>query len=79
MRDFEKTKRTTLKRLHDRGHFDRETVYAILDEGDYGDPVWAGVVPVSLVCGAAYPDPQLSPGIEAPANIPKAGPFKTGA
>ena len=32
MQDFEKTKRTTLKRLHERGHFDRDTVYAILDE-----------------------------------------------
>ena len=221
MRDFEKTKRTTLKRLHDRGHFDRETVYAILDEAlvchvgivvdgrpvviptafwrdgdtlylhgssasrliraleggaeacvtvslldglvmarsafhhslnyravvifghpeaveddaakraalrlfmerlapgrweelrpvtdtelkatglvrlalaeasakirtgppiddeeDYGDEVWAGVVPVSLVCGAAHPDPRLGRGISAPANIPKAGPFKAGA
>ena len=49
------------------------------DEEDYGDAVWAGVVPVSLVCGAAEPDPRLTPGIAETANIPKAGPFKAGA
>ena len=32
MQGFEKTKRATLKRLHERGHFDRDTAYAILDE-----------------------------------------------
>jgi nitroimidazol reductase NimA-like FMN-containing flavoprotein (pyridoxamine 5'-phosphate oxidase superfamily) len=30
---FPQTNRTNLKRLAKRGHFDRETVYAILDEG----------------------------------------------
>jgi nitroimidazol reductase NimA-like FMN-containing flavoprotein (pyridoxamine 5'-phosphate oxidase superfamily) len=30
---FPQTERTKLKRLPKRGHFDRETVYAILDEG----------------------------------------------
>ena len=30
---FPKTERTTLKRLPKRGHYERETVYAILDEG----------------------------------------------
>ncbi|MFN2531127.1 MAG: pyridoxamine 5'-phosphate oxidase family protein [Pyrinomonadaceae bacterium] len=30
---FTKTNRTTLKRLPKRGHYERETVYAILDEG----------------------------------------------
>src|ERR1041384_6610128 len=30
---FPQTDRTKLKRLPKRGHFDRETVYAILDEG----------------------------------------------
>lgn len=35
MTDFAKTKRTTLKRYPDRGRFDRETVYAILDEALY--------------------------------------------
>jgi nitroimidazol reductase NimA-like FMN-containing flavoprotein (pyridoxamine 5'-phosphate oxidase superfamily) len=33
MEDFEPSERTTLKRLPKRGHFERETVYAILDEG----------------------------------------------
>ncbi len=33
MKTFEKTERTTLKRLPARGHYDRELVYAILDEG----------------------------------------------
>src|SRR4029078_12187810 len=30
---FTQTERTKLKRLPKRGHFDRETVYGILDEG----------------------------------------------
>ncbi len=33
MSDFEPTERTTLKRRAARGHYDRDTVYAILDEG----------------------------------------------
>ena len=33
MTSFPETKRTNLKRLPKRGHFDRETVYGILDEG----------------------------------------------
>jgi uncharacterized protein len=32
MSDLQPTSRTTLRRLPQRGHFDRETVYAILDE-----------------------------------------------
>ena len=32
MADYEKTKRTTLKRAHERGSYDRATVHAILDE-----------------------------------------------
>ena len=48
------------------------------DEEDYGDPIWAGVIPVSLVCGTPEPDPRLSAGIAEPANIPKSGPFKLG-
>ena len=30
---FEPTPRTKLKRIPDRGHYDRETIYRILDEG----------------------------------------------
>lgn len=33
MNAFEKTERTTLKRLPARGHYDRDLVYRILDEG----------------------------------------------
>lgn len=33
MENFEQTARTTLKRLPKRGHYERETVYGILDEG----------------------------------------------
>jgi len=33
MKTFEKTERTTLKRLPARGVYDRELVYSILDEG----------------------------------------------
>src|SRR6476660_6877702 len=33
MPTFPQTNRTNLKRLPKRGHFDRDTVYAILDEG----------------------------------------------
>src|SRR3954471_11180772 len=33
MSDLSPTERTSLKRLPKRGHFDRETVYSILDEG----------------------------------------------
>src|SRR4051812_34330760 len=33
MENFEPTERTTLKRLPKRGHYERETVYGILDEG----------------------------------------------
>lgn len=31
--DFQPTPRTRLKRVHERGHYDRETVYRILDAG----------------------------------------------
>ncbi|HEY6402121.1 MAG TPA: pyridoxamine 5'-phosphate oxidase family protein, partial [Blastocatellia bacterium] len=33
MESFESTERTTLKRLSQRGSYDREVVYRILDEG----------------------------------------------
>ena len=33
MDDFPKTERTRVKRLHQRGRYDRDTVYAILDAG----------------------------------------------
>ncbi|UVK46294.1 pyridoxamine 5'-phosphate oxidase family protein [Mesorhizobium sp. AR07] len=39
------------------------------DEEDYGHPVWAGVIPVRTVVGAAEPCPRLLPGIERPSNL----------
>ncbi|TRC72801.1 pyridoxamine 5'-phosphate oxidase family protein [Mesorhizobium sp. WSM4307] len=39
------------------------------DEEDYGHPVWAGVIPVRTVIGAAEPCPRLLPGIERPRNL----------
>ena len=39
------------------------------DEEDYGHPVWAGVIPVRMVIGAAEPCPRLLPGIERPGNL----------
>lgn len=39
------------------------------DEEDYGHPVWAGVIPVRTVIGAAEPCPRLLPGIERPGNL----------
>jgi uncharacterized protein len=39
------------------------------DEEDYGHPVWAGVIPVSMVIGAAEPCPRLLPGMEQTAGV----------
>ena len=39
------------------------------DEADYGDPVWAGVVPVTESLGEPVPDPRLAPGIALPAYL----------
>lgn len=36
------------------------------DEEDYGLPVWAGVLPLSLVAGAPIADPRLPPDIQPP-------------
>jgi nitroimidazol reductase NimA-like FMN-containing flavoprotein (pyridoxamine 5'-phosphate oxidase superfamily) len=36
------------------------------DEEDYSLPVWAGVVPLTLISGDPVPDPRLDPEIEAP-------------
>jgi uncharacterized protein len=33
VQDFKPTEKTRVKRLHERGHYDRETVYRILDAG----------------------------------------------
>ncbi|MER9641678.1 pyridoxamine 5'-phosphate oxidase family protein [Mesorhizobium sp. M0239] len=39
------------------------------DEEDYGHPVWAGVIPVRMVVGAAEPCPRLLPGTVRPQNL----------
>ncbi|MEO5760552.1 MAG: pyridoxamine 5'-phosphate oxidase family protein [Mesorhizobium sp.] len=39
------------------------------DEEDYEHPVWAGVIPVRMVVGAAEPCPRLLPGIARPGNL----------
>jgi len=39
------------------------------DEEDYALPVWAGVLPLSMVAGEPVADPRLAPGTPVPANI----------
>lgn len=39
------------------------------DAEDLGHPVWAGVIPVQTVIGAAEPCPDLAPGIAQPQNL----------
>ncbi|WP_158743682.1 pyridoxamine 5'-phosphate oxidase family protein [Acidisphaera sp. L21] len=39
------------------------------DDEDYALPVWAGVLPLSVIAGAPIPDPRLAPGTPLPANI----------
>ena len=41
MKEFEKTKKTTITRLAKRGSYDKETVYAILDEALYCTLAWS--------------------------------------
>jgi uncharacterized protein len=36
------------------------------EEQDYSFPVWAGVIPLTLVPGEPEPDPHLAPGFEPP-------------
>jgi nitroimidazol reductase NimA-like FMN-containing flavoprotein (pyridoxamine 5'-phosphate oxidase superfamily) len=39
------------------------------DEEDYGLPIWAGVVPMSLVPGEPVPDPRLPQDVERAASV----------
>src|SRR5260370_9398113 len=57
---FPKTERTTLKRLPKRGHYEHETVYAIVDEGFIGHVgfVFEGK-PVVIPTGYARADDKL--------------------
>jgi uncharacterized protein len=40
------------------------------NEEDYGWPVWAGVIPLTLTAGEPQPDPRLEPGFDPPAWSP---------
>jgi hypothetical protein len=46
------------------------------DEPDYALPVWAGVIPIRQIFGAAIPDPRLAPGTAWPKHL---GSFVDGA
>jgi uncharacterized protein len=39
------------------------------DEDDYGLPIWAGVVPLSVVARPPVPDARLVEGVEVPASV----------
>ena len=39
------------------------------DEPDYGLPVWAGEIPLTLTAGAPVPDPRLAPDLEPPSHV----------
>jgi uncharacterized protein len=39
------------------------------DDEDYALPVWAGVIPLSLVAGAPRPDPRLAAGTPVPGYV----------
>jgi nitroimidazol reductase NimA-like FMN-containing flavoprotein (pyridoxamine 5'-phosphate oxidase superfamily) len=39
------------------------------DDEDYALPIWAGVVPLSLVPGEPMPDPRLLPGIDVAPSV----------
>jgi len=39
------------------------------EEADYSLPIWAGVLPLTVVPGAPISDPKLIPGLQPPANV----------
>jgi nitroimidazol reductase NimA-like FMN-containing flavoprotein (pyridoxamine 5'-phosphate oxidase superfamily) len=39
------------------------------DEEDYGLPIWAGVLPLTLTPGEVVDDPRLGDGLEPPGNV----------
>jgi hypothetical protein len=74
---------TRVRREPSRGVYDRATVDAILRRGlgqsagppkdneeDYGWPIWAGVIPLSLTAGEPEPDPALEGDFEPPVWSP---------
>ncbi len=38
-------------------------------EGDYSLSIWAGVIPLKTLAGAAVADPRLAPGTALPASV----------
>ena len=56
-----------LQTLARRVHTGRVRNHGVKDEDeDYDLPIWAGVVPLTLVPGVPIPDPRLLTGLEAP-------------
>ena len=39
------------------------------NEADYAEPIWAGVIPLSLAPGDPIPDDRLMPGVAPPASV----------
>jgi nitroimidazol reductase NimA-like FMN-containing flavoprotein (pyridoxamine 5'-phosphate oxidase superfamily) len=39
------------------------------DDADYGLPVWAGVLPLTMRAGTAIPDPKLNNGVDTPPYV----------
>ena len=63
-------KATTILRLKlDEASAKVRTGPPVDDEEDYALPVWAGVLPLSVVVGEPVPDPRLVPGTPVPDNI----------
>jgi nitroimidazol reductase NimA-like FMN-containing flavoprotein (pyridoxamine 5'-phosphate oxidase superfamily) len=63
-------KATTVLRLKlDEASAKIRTGPPVDDEPDYALPVWAGVLPISLVAGTPVPDPRLAADTPVPAAI----------
>ena len=39
------------------------------DEADYDEPIWAGVIPLTVVPGEPIADERLTDGVDTPPNI----------
>ena len=77
------SRRTTVRRHPERGVYERQAVFDILDEAsakvrtgppkdreeDYGLPIWAGELPLKLTPAEPIPDPRLSPEIPIPDHV----------
>ena len=69
-----KTERMRLRRMRERGHFDRETIYAILDAmpmchvGDVLDGS-SGVIRIKMRFEEPQPDPRNLEGLATPGYV----------